>query len=263
MENILNKICICLLLVVLSSCNTKKAFIQQAKKDSTPVVLNTDSLEKATRLAEIMSGDVAFNEIAINGKMNVTIEDDEQKIQFVLKMKQDSIIWVSLRSSLGLEALRIVLLKDSIFYFNRLEKEYSKQSLSYLHQLIGAPLTLKQLQGLILGNITPLTNGKLPAIDTSNFFHIQSFEQYAVSFQGTEKPKNRIKSVSAISKIDPKMLDIRYDDFIDQNAIYYPGSLFCAAIANKQLKFELFYEKINSESGNTYVFNIPPKFKKQ
>lgn len=76
----------------------------------------------------------------------------DQSFRYDIRLKRDSIIWVDLSDPfLGLKVARVIILKDSAAFYNRLTSEYAAGSLSLIQNKIGLPLELKHLQSVLLG----------------------------------------------------------------------------------------------------------------
>lgn len=69
-----------------------------------------------------------------------------------LRMKKDSIIWLSLSPALGIEMGRLVVTQDSIKWMNRLESNYMLASVDQMAAMIHPLLDFDLLQSLLLGN---------------------------------------------------------------------------------------------------------------
>jgi len=64
---------------------------------------------------------------------------------------RDSIIWMNVKK-FGLEALRALVTKDSVFVLNRLEKTYTARSLESLQRQYSLPAGFDLLQSLLLAS---------------------------------------------------------------------------------------------------------------
>ena len=64
-----------------------------------------------------------------------------------LRMRKDSLVWVSVTATMGVEVLRAKISNDSIWILNRLEKTYLAEHVDSLDQQIG-PLKTKRLGGI-------------------------------------------------------------------------------------------------------------------
>lgn len=77
-----------------------------------------------------------------------------------LRMRKDSVIWLSVTATLGVEVLRAKVRNDSIWVLNRLEKSYLSESLDTLSEQLGLPLSLPWMQTLLFDN-----NEGLPPVE--------------------------------------------------------------------------------------------------
>lgn len=72
-----------------------------------------------------------------------------------LRMRKDSLIWVSVTATMGVEVLRAKVSNDSVWLLNRLEKTYLAEHVDSLDQQIGPlfGLRLPFVQFVLLDNI--------------------------------------------------------------------------------------------------------------
>ena len=78
-----------------------------------------------------------------------------------LRMRNDSLVWLSVTATMGVEVLRAKISNDSIWLINRLEKTYLAEPLDTISTQLGMPLSLPLLQTLLLDNnqgIPPVEN---------------------------------------------------------------------------------------------------------
>ena len=77
-----------------------------------------------------------------------------------LRMRHDSLVWLSVTATMGVEVLRAKVSNDSIWLINRLEKTYLAEPLDTVSAQLGMPLSLPLLQTLLLDN-----NQGLPPVE--------------------------------------------------------------------------------------------------
>lgn len=77
-----------------------------------------------------------------------------------LRMRQDSIVWLSVTASMGVEVFRAKISNDSVWILNRMEKTYLAEPLDTVSAQLGMPLSLPLLQTLLLDN-----NEGLPPVE--------------------------------------------------------------------------------------------------
>jgi len=78
-----------------------------------------------------------------------------------LRMRKDSLVWLNVTATMGVEVLRAKISNDSVWLLNRLEKTYLAEPLDSVSAQLGIPLTLPLVQILLLDNnqrLAPVEN---------------------------------------------------------------------------------------------------------
>ena len=69
-----------------------------------------------------------------------------------IRMRKDSIVWLNVTATMGVEVLRAKISNDSVLLLNRLEKTYLAEPLDSVSAQLGIPLSLPLVQILLLDN---------------------------------------------------------------------------------------------------------------
>ena len=69
-----------------------------------------------------------------------------------IRMRKDSLIWLNVTATMGVEVLRVKVSNDSIWILNRMEKTYLAEPLDTVSAQLGMPLSLPLVQTLLLDN---------------------------------------------------------------------------------------------------------------
>ena len=77
-----------------------------------------------------------------------------------LRMRKDSLVWLNVTATMGVEVLRAKISNDSIWIINRMEKTYLAEPLDTVSAQLGMPLSLPLVQILLLDN-----NQGLPPVE--------------------------------------------------------------------------------------------------
>ena len=77
-----------------------------------------------------------------------------------LRMRKDSIVWLNVTATMGVEVLRAKISNDSVWIINRMEKTYFAEPLDTVSAQLGMPLSLPLVQILLLDN-----NQGLPPVE--------------------------------------------------------------------------------------------------
>ena len=105
-----------------------------------------------------------------------------------LRMRNDSLVWLSVTATMGVEVLRAKVSNDSVWMVNRLEKTYLAEPLDSVAVQLGIPISLPWIQTLLLDN-----NEGLPPVE-NQIVQLKTF------FWGNLSAKVRYKNI----KLDEK-----------------------------------------------------------
>ncbi len=78
-----------------------------------------------------------------------------------IRMHKDSLIWLTVTATMGVEVLRAKVSNDSVWLINRMEKTYLAEPLDSVSAQLGIPLSLPWVQTMLLNNnesIPPVEN---------------------------------------------------------------------------------------------------------
>jgi hypothetical protein len=131
-----------LLIFSISSC-TKKNISSSSKVDTTSLT-NSDDF----RVDEI-----DFTYFHFRSKVEYTEGKESQNFTVNGRMKKDSIIWLSITPGMGIEAVRCLILKDSVKILDRIHNKFYAYGFSYLNEMFNTNLNFNNFQALLIGNL--------------------------------------------------------------------------------------------------------------
>ena len=209
----------------------------------------------------------------ISGKYNT--DEDSFSLKGNIKIKKDSIIWISISPGLGLELGRILMYPDSIFFINRFEKTYFKNSYADLNKKIESPLTFKIMQSFLTGNaMDSFELKKYYSGIKDGYFFLSSVNQK--HYKKIERSKKRANQEIYFTSIIPqnfkinkqqyenlklkRALEIEYKDFEKYDETLFPESIYLSIRANKEINLSLSYSKIELNNPLKFPFSIPDSY---
>ena len=96
---------------------------------------------------------VDFNWIKIKTKVDVEFEAKNNSFQLQLRIKKDSLVFAKISKS-GITGIRILATKDSVFYVDKLNKQYFEGVYSDIEKLLNVNIPFQFLQNIFLGEPT-------------------------------------------------------------------------------------------------------------
>lgn len=120
-----------------------------------------------------------------------------------LRIRKDSLVWLSITATMGVEVLRAKVNNDSVWILNRLEKTYLAEPLDTVSAQLGLPLSLPLVQTLLLDN-----NEGLPPVENQTVL-LKTFVMGNLSAKMRYKNIKLDEKTSFPLKISDKMERIR------------------------------------------------------
>ena len=100
----------------------------------------------------------------LTSKVDIDVEGNNMALNDLtgqLRMRRDSLVWLSVTATMGVEVARIKVSNDSVWVINRLEKTYLAEPLDSVAQHFGMPISLPWLETILLDNndgVPPVEN---------------------------------------------------------------------------------------------------------
>jgi hypothetical protein len=95
-----------------------------------------------------------FEWVGMKISADVKSPDGKQGFKANLRMRKDSIIWISISPALGVEVLRVVITPDSVKYISKIpnNKHYFLGRLDEMSQFSESEIDFSMIQNMLLGN---------------------------------------------------------------------------------------------------------------
>lgn len=190
--------------------------------------------------------ETAFDFNTLSAKLGVTYKNKNNKlgVSATIRVKKDSIIWISITPMFGIEALRVVLTKDSVKMINKLSKEYVADNYNFIKQLINIDVDYRIVENIIIGN------------------SISGTEDIFVQDVRIDADNNKVSRMILRSRHDPRTkLVADYWAFKDLVVGVFPSKMqFC--VPDRSVKMNIEYSKIVIDKDNMYPFSFPDSYKK-
>jgi len=203
--------------------------------------------------------------------------NDKQIFNGQIRIRKDSLIWISITAVMGIEVFRIEIKPDSFTFINRLEKNYVTSSTEFLRKRIGVDVDFEMLESLILGN-------DFPFYQTDVFKLNNRGDNYLLSTISRRKIKKKTFEVEKKSKIliqnifvdkytykinkqvvkvvgnDKTKLRIHYADFDKVNEQLFPQKMIIKFKEDNKTFIEFNFSKIEINNKLRFPFRVSKKY---
>lgn len=260
-------------LALLTSCRSTRTISKAVtKKDTTaiPVTVapkigvDTQQLIRTT-LQQVQANHINFK--TFSAKVEVDYEGTNGKgygVNANVKMYRDSAIWISANAILGIEAMRLLVTKDSVKLLNKLEKIYVARSIDYLREVTSLPLNLYTLQDMIIGNPVYLDANIVHYSTGNGVINLVSLgEAFKNLLTLRESDKTLIRS--KLDDTDPlksRTADLSYSEYENKKGPQFPTRRQIVVSEKGRLEIKLDFKNYNFDQEVEFPFSIPKNYKR-
>jgi hypothetical protein len=137
-------------LPIVWSCHTPHIVQTTPLQPGNNLVMNHDSV--TTLFLKVRKKFFEFNSFSCKAKVSYS-DQHNGVVNFsaTIRMKKDSVIWMSVSPGMGIEVYRVMITKDSIRILDRIHGTYISRGLDFLNQFVSYPVNLMEVQSLIVG----------------------------------------------------------------------------------------------------------------
>lgn len=253
----------------LSSCKSTRVAYKAPLKEEGPEYLYSKLKENE------------FHFDWFSAKIDANYQEKRSSSDFngQIRIRKDSVIWVSISPALGIEMFRLMVTSDSVKYLNRLGKEYFVGDYALVSRFLQIDIDFDILQALLIGN-------DLQFYETNSFRADVDFPEYRLSTTGRRKIRKEAETAGAtpvtllqniwlnpetfkITRVDMKeylkenrKLEANYSEFTLLNGSVYPSRLSFNVVAEDPVQLRMGYSRVATGEPLTFPFTIPGNYKR-
>ena len=241
-------ILIVLIALGISSCGL-------LKKDALEIENITSKNNIITKVNEL---NISPNWLSINSKINIEKEGKNTVVNANIRIKKDSVIWISLKAPLGIELLRSMITPDSIYFMSRMDKTYFIKPISHLKEVVKTDINFFQFQQILFSS-PDITNQELKLSFNKEGKHVLSSDKNTY----TINKFFRIEKMS-VSSQNSHQLTINFNNhnYFDEVKSYYPKNIDIKVISSENFASSIDFSKIVFNKKSSLSFKIPSSYVK-
>ncbi len=260
---------ILLAIITLASCRSTKNIQTAIEKKDTVASVATPKIDSAqlinNALLTLKNNRIDYK--TFSAKVDVDYRGGDDKhydVNANLRMHKDSLIWISVNAVFGIEAMRLLINKDSVFLLDKLNKTYLTRSIDYLQEVSGLPLTLSNLQDILAGNPVFIDS----VVSYSNDNSTISLLSIGKTFKNLVTI-NGEKNVLVHSKLDDlditrsRTADLNYDDYENKKGKSFSSKRRITVAEKNKLDISLNFKQYEFNDDLSFPFSIPKNYKQK
>jgi len=253
--------------LMLSSCSATRKAIKAPLKEEGAEYLFKKLKEK----------ELKFDWFTARFSAEYTNKGKKNSFSGQIRLRKDSLIWISLTPMLGIEAIRLMISQDSVKLINRLNSTYFIGDYEFVNQFLNTNIDYDLLQAFLLGNdLQFYENGKFRAsVDREEYKLSTSERQKLRKFVKNSQEKVRIfiqniwldsqtfkithAEVKEIRRDNIK-LESSYGNFEDISGQLFPKDMKYTIWADNTIKITAGFSRIQIDTPQLFPFKIPASY---
>ncbi|HEX5002112.1 MAG TPA: DUF4292 domain-containing protein [Bacteroidia bacterium] len=256
---------------LLAGCHTThKVSTPKVREDKSALVESAPFLEQRIDSS-------AFRARTFSAKADVTTKqgDNSNSFNINMRVKVDSIIWISITPLLGIEVARVMITPDSVKFIDRINKKYSVTDFEFFNKLLNINIDFEIIQGIITGNLFAYKKNKFNSVYIEEGEYILSTlskRKLKRSLEDVDPNKTvvqdvwvndsnyRINKLSVLDQKLQKSLLATYSEHQQTDGGLFPFKSNTVVKAGKELNIIIEYKKVNVNGDLEFPFSIPGSY---
>lgn len=265
--------------VLIISCKTPSRKVLTSETE----YYNASGLKhenSALLLSKLQKRRFDYHWISAHFSFDMDVDSSHTSFGGTVRIRKDSIIWMTISPLLGIEVARIMLNKDSAQFIDKIHDKYFKGNYDYIDSLLDDDIDYELVQSVMVGSNLDFYK------DSTKLKGYYDGKQYLLSTVTRRKAKKilfknaviRAKSDVQFIWFDPKdyhinrirledfvnhrTFDAFYSDFQQVDSVMFPSHIQYVITAEKTIKIDLVYKKIYFKTQEETPFNILPKYER-
>ena len=231
-------------------------------------------------LQQMKSNSFDFDTFQSKADFRVHQGEKTNSFKASIRIKKDSLIWISITPLLGIEMARVLITEDSVKVINRLDREYFIGDYSYINKKFNVELEFEIIQSLMLANAIPFEEDEKLQFATDK-------DQYYIGNLKKRKAKKADNKPDKIEKEDEELISLwmdptsfriqkilfsdlvadrfllgEYSNFFEVDGQLLPKDLNFNFESKEPAEIQIEYSRVSLNQDLKFSFNISSKYEK-
>ncbi len=234
----------------LFSCKTSKETARGAGKS-----ISADSL-----FVHLENDNKAYDWFSAKARVHYEDGNFSKSFNAAIRMRKDSVIWMSLTTMLGIEAARLLIKGDSVFLLDRLNKKYQSGTLSYLEYYVPFKLNIAMMQKILVGEAMFLPTEKSRLKFEKNNYQLISEDKNKRHTLTINGHNLAISTEHLIDRQNDRSISLIFADYqYEENRLFSFGREITVK-GSDAIALSMKFSKVKWNEPQTFPFHVSDKY---
>lgn len=256
-----------LLLIILASCSTQRKIIKAPIKEE-----GVDYLFKKLKEHELQ-----YQWFTAKFSAEYSNKGRTSSFNGQIRIRKDSVIWLSFSPAFGIEVFRMMLTQDSVKFINRMNNTFFAGDYNYVNHYLNTNIDFDILQSFLTGNdLSFYENGKFKAGVDNGIYKLMTAERKKLK-KFVRNSQENLRVLIQTIWIDPAnfkithadvkeirepniQLEARYSSFAKIENQLFPKDMSFDISADNNLYVTVSFNRITFNIAQAFPFKIPQSY---
>jgi hypothetical protein len=209
--------------------------------------------------------DLTYEWLGMKLSADLSTEGESQSFKANIRIKRDSIIWISISPALGVEMVRVIITPDSVWYVSKVpnDKHYYLGDFGVIKAIVKIDVDFQMIQNLLIGNAILMDKREdnlNVLIDDQQYMLISKFDRKLKKLLDMDEKEVLPNTVLTVDKHDRDFQKIQQRATVDElmvkrfwlNGYNFKLERSLFNDLHNQRNIEVVYDDFEEESGQFY-----------
>ena len=232
----------------LPSCKTSKDVVSAKKFDADSV------------LAEFSKSAVPFDWLSARARVNYESASESKSFTAHIRMRRDSVIWLSITTIMGVEAARLVIRDDTVFLLDKLNKKYQAESLSLLEHYFPFPFDISLIQKIVAGEaMLPVSEQTKLKREKDGYMLVSENKRYSHSLTLNGRDLT-ISTEHLVDRQKDRRLSLVFADYKNDAGRLFSYARNLAFPGDEKIALQIKFSKVKWDEPQSFPFHVGEKY---
>jgi Domain of unknown function (DUF4292) len=223
---------------------------------------DTTSITFDTLIHHLFINQPGYHSLSAKAKLSWDDGKSQQDFSATIRMKKDSIVWMSITGPMNVEAARVLITPDTFQLLNKINTEYIGQGFSYLNNWLLFPVSFPMFQQILAGEKPDIREKASTAVYQDSSFIIYAENNNLLEKTWVNSGNYTISKIMLKDKLLTQQMSITFDSY---NLLEgKPFSYHRVIEVNRDgavLVLTIDFTKVKLNENLNYPFEVSEKYK--
>jgi hypothetical protein len=182
-----------------------------------------------------------------------------------VRMKKDSVIWLSITGPLDIEFFRILVKPDAVLIMDKFKHTIAARTVAFLQEFIKIPVDFYTLQDLLLGNVVFFDNHIVSYRQNGNDLLALNVGDYFKHLITMDTTTGRISNskLDDVQELRNRTCNISLSDYTNIQNRSFSLNREISVTEKAKIDIVLNFKKVEFDTPQGFSFNVPKNYTKK